>query len=132
MKNYLRLNVTLTAFLLIPLLSNSQVLLDSNSVKTVRKVFIERNLYRDRANELLIQLDSCAVVANKTIEKKNRVIESQKSLLRLSDEIITTDSLQILDLNKSIAAGNKKMNFLKAERTVLGIGLIVVLVKLLL
>lgn len=132
MKSYLKLNVVLMAFLLTPLLGICQLCLDSNEVKTAIKVFWERDAFRDRANELLLSLDSCAAAGNSAIEKKDRVIQSQKSLLRLSDEIITTDSLAIAQLNKDIERGWKKEKWLKLERGALFFGVLILAVKILL
>lgn len=98
----------------------------------MNKVFVERDLYRDRANELLGDLDSCLSFGDRAITAKDRVISHQSALVKIQNEIIEADSIQIVDLNKMVGNSSKQIKLLKVQRAGLVVVILVAVGKLLL
>ena len=91
----------------------SQVFLTPSDVKLVNKAFTERNIYRDRANELLGQLDSCKQEFH-SLEQR-LMIERKKAdeKFKTMEGIMERDSTQIELYGKMTNRQNNENKLLK-------------------
>lgn len=121
--------IVLAGLLILTLQSNSQILLDTNQVRIINKVFVERNFYKERTVELSLSLDTLQAKCNKTIAAKNTAVKSAQSLINIQNEIIANDSIALANYEKMKTKQERLTKFVKWERNVLFIGVAVLVVK---
>ena len=125
MKNF----VLLAVCLMIPLLGISQLCLDTSEVRIVNRVFLERDLYKERTIELSLSLDTLQAKCAQTVKAKNSALQEAKSLMALYEEVTYNDSIMFANYEKMQKKETLKLKYTKLQRNVLFLGVAALVIK---